>query len=105
MEMTIAIFSCDSRFPIRDRCLFRYFFRDEVLEVRREEVRREVVRRRVVPFFPRLVLVLLLDELDVLFFFAAAFFLPPPVSLWTVAHARRSASPLLVPLRSYPSSM
>jgi len=32
-------------------------------------------------------------------------FLPPPVSLLTVAQARRSASSLEVPRSSYPSSM
>ena len=32
-------------------------------------------------------------------------FLPPPVSLFTVAHARRSASRRETPRRSYPSSI
>jgi hypothetical protein len=38
------------------------------------------------------------DALVLLFFLTPAF-LPPPVSLFTVAHARRSASALLTPRR------
>jgi hypothetical protein len=71
-----------------------YFFR---------EVEREELRRRDVPFFPCLELVLR-DVLELLFFLAPPF-LPPPVSLLTVAQARRAASPLLVPRRLYPLSM
>ena len=73
-----------------------YFFLD------REED--DVPLRREVPFFPRLEVERLLDELVFLFFFAAPF-LPPPLSLLTVAQARRSASPLLTPRRLYPRSM
>ena len=71
-----------------------YFFR---------EVEREELRRRDVPFFPRLELVVR-DVLELLFFLAPPF-LPPPVSLLTVAQARRSASPLVTPRRLYPLSM
>jgi hypothetical protein len=46
------------------------------------------------PFFRPLVLV---RFRDVALFFFAALFLPPPVSLLTVAQARRSASPELTP--------
>src|SRR5262245_23563469 len=56
-----------------------YFLREDALRV----VRRDV------PFVPALVL---------LFFFAAPF-LPPPVSLLTVAQARRSDSSVLRPRR------
>jgi len=55
--------------------------------------------RRDVPLVPLLELLLLVDELDVLFFLAARFLPPPPVSLFTVAQARRSASPPLTPRR------
>jgi hypothetical protein len=64
----------------------------------------DVVFRRDVPFFPRLEVERLRDELVLLFFFAAPF-LPPPLSLLTVAQVRRSASPLLTPRRLYPRSM
>jgi len=72
-----------------------YFFR---------EAEREELRRRDVPFFPRLELVVR-DVLLELLLFLAPPFLPPPVSLLTVAQARRSASPLLTPRRLYPLSM
>jgi hypothetical protein len=61
-------------------------------------------RRRVVPFFPVLELLRFFEVPELLFFFAAPF-LPPPVSLFTVAQARRSASPVLRPRRLYPLSM
>jgi hypothetical protein len=61
-------------------------------------LRDEVDLRRDVLFFPRLELDLFVDVLELLFFFAAPF-LPPPVSLLTVAQARRSASPVLMPRR------
>jgi hypothetical protein len=65
----------------------------------REDIReREDMRRRDVPFVPLLELLLLVVELDVLFLLAARF-LSPPVSLFTVAQARRSASPPLTPRR------
>jgi len=73
-----------------------YFFREDD----RED---DEVRRRDVPFLP-LLEVLVLLELEVLFLFAA-FFFPPPVSLFTVAQARRSASPVLTPRFLYPLSM
>ena len=76
-----------------------YFLRDvERREVEREELRREV------PFFPRRPVLVLRDVLELLFFLAPPF-LPPPVSLFTVAQARRAASPLLAPRRLYPLSM
>ena len=66
-----------------DRFPVSYFFRDD--------------ERRVVPLL-RLVR-------DDRFLRPGLAFLPPPVSLLTVAQARRFASPLLVPRRWYPSSM
>jgi hypothetical protein len=54
-----------------------YFFRDE-------------------PFFPRLAVLRFFVAPEVLFFLAPPF-LPPPDSLFTVAQARRSASPVLTP--------
>jgi hypothetical protein len=79
-----------SNFKIREG----YFFRERDDVVRRVEE----LRRRDVPFFPLLEVERLLDELELLFFLAPPF-LPPPVSLLTVAQARRSASPLLTPRR------
>jgi hypothetical protein len=74
----------------------RYFFRElRVREVRVRELEDED-RRRDVPFLPLLEVLLFFLALDVLFFRAPPF-LPPPVSLLTVAHARRSASPVLTP--------
>jgi hypothetical protein len=53
------------------------------------------------PFLPPL-----REELLVLFFpLPDPLFLPPPSSLFTVAQARRAASPRVTPRFSYPSSM
>jgi len=82
-----------SNFKIREGYFFRE--RDDVVRVVR---RVEELRRRDVPFFPLLEVERLFDELVLLFFLAPPF-LPPPVSLLTVAQARRSASPLLTPRR------
>jgi hypothetical protein len=73
-----------------------YFFREDRDEERERD--EEDFVRRDVPFFPRLEVERLLAELVLRFFFAARF-LPPPVSLFTVAQARRSASPVLRPRR------
>src|SRR5690349_3768611 len=66
----------------------------------REELDRDAAARRP-PFLPPL-----RDELRFDFFPRPdPLFLPPPVSLFTVAHARRSASPRETPRFSYPSSI
>jgi hypothetical protein len=65
----------------------------------REDLEREAAARP--PFLPPL-----RDELLLVFFPRPdPLFLPPPVSLFTVAQARRAASPRPTPRFSYPSSM
>jgi len=68
-------------------------------EEEREDLERAAVARP--PFFPPF-----LDELLLAFFpRPEPLFFPPPVSLFTVAQARRPASLRDTPLFSYPSSM
>jgi hypothetical protein len=61
-----------------------------------ERERDEDVRFRDVPFLPLVEELRFFVELELLFLRAPPFF-PPPLSLLTVAQARRSASPLLTP--------
>jgi hypothetical protein len=68
-------------------------------DAEREDFEREAAARP--PFLPPL-----RDELLLVFFpRPEPLFLPPPVSLFTVAQARRSASPRETPRFSYPSSI
>ena len=104
--------------PFRPLVLFRalVLFREPVLfrelvlfrfrvaaafraEAERDDLVREAAARP--PFLPPF-----RDELRLVFLpRPEPLFLPPPVSLFTVAQARRSASPVETPRSSYPSSI